>query len=310
MRKITVQQIKNKEMLTHYLSRMFPNLKMSFIFKALRNKDIRINDQKISQDIAIHPHDMVTIFLTDAQLFDLPKELTIIYEDANVLAVYKPQGILSNTEYYASEDHNQAEILLGGKEPTLEDLVLAKYPTAIICHRLDRNTAGILLFAKNTTSYEELLLGFKKGYLTKEYIAYVSGAHFDQTEETLERYLKKDAKRGFVSIHSDMVRDSQKIITHYRVLTANMALDYAILSIRILTGKTHQIRAQMKNISHPIIGDSKYGNNEVNKRWKRYRQLLFAYHYDFHFPKESPLFYLNDIDITLDKTMYEQKLGE
>jgi len=107
-----------------------------------------------------------------------------------------------------------------------------------------------------------------------------------------------------------MVENSQKIITEYSVINFNKEKNYAILNISIPTGKTHQIRAQMKAIDHNIIGDSKYGKNEVNKKFKVYKQLLFAHKYSFNFDKSSFLYYLNKIKISLDEKKYMKKLGE
>ena len=93
------------------------------------------------------------------------------------------------------------------------------------------------------------------------------------------------------------------------VLKTNKLLDYSILKVIIHTGKTHQIRAQLKNINHPIIGDPKYGKNEINKKFKIYKQLLFATNYSFNFSKESILYYLNNVTINLDEKYYINKLG-
>jgi len=155
-----------------------------------------------------------------------------------------------------------------------------------------------------------LLEAFKKDYIKKEYIAYVSNSKFDKNSETLEKYILKDSKTGYSIVYDNQVKDSQKIITKYTVIEKNNKFDYAILSILIPTGKTHQIRAQMKQINHPLIGDPKYGRNEVNKKFKIYKQMLFAYKYTFNFPTNSSLEYLNNLTFKLDNSIYTKKLGE
>ncbi len=303
MREIKVLNCNNKCYISNYILNTFPSLSKNTLYKALRNKDIRINGKRISSDTYIKNEDVIQIYITDNYLFGLPNELNYIYTDSNILAVYKPQGILSNNEYFDEEDKNDSI-----HEPTLEDLVKKDYPSAKICHRLDRNTSGIVIFSLNDIAYNELLFGFRVGAINKNYIAYVSNSNFKLKHEILEKYIKKDSKNGFSKIYDTMVKDSQKIITEYQVEYINIENDFAILDILIHTGKTHQIRAQLKEISHPIIGDPKYGKNDINKKFKIYKQLLFAYKYSFNFKEKSPLYYLNNIVLKLDDTYYKNKI--
>lgn len=311
MREFFVEKCKKEQYLTKYIIEIFPNLKYSILQKALRNKDIRINDKKITKDLLVNNGDKINIYISDYLLFDYPQNLEYIYSDDNILAVYKPQGLLSNIEEYKDEESIKSQYTkIGGIEPTLESIVKNDYSEAIICHRLDRNTAGIVLFALNKKAYEDLLNGFKNKSIKKEYIAYVSNAKFKVKNEVLENYILKDKKTGYSNVFTSCVKNSQKIITEYNVLNANLEKDYAILNITIPTGKTHQIRAQMRAINHHIIGDSKYGINEVNKKFKTYKQLLFAYKYSFNFDKTSNLNYLNKVTIKLDEKIYMKKLGD
>lgn len=303
MRTIYVENKKKNETVISYIKAIFPSLSNSVLFKALRNKDIRINDKKINADTIINLNDKLDIYISDIYLFNLPKELNIIYEDENLLIVFKPQGILSNIEEIDEKNIK----LLGGIEPTLETLVQNINDKYKICHRLDRNTAGLVIFAKNNTSYLELLDAFKEGYIKKEYIAYVANSKFEKKHDILEKYLLKQ-NDGFSKIYDSKVNNGKKIITEYQVLETNIKKDFAILKVIIHTGKTHQIRAQLANISHPIIGDSKYGKNDVNKKFKVYKQLLFAVKYSFSFYKDSSLFYLNNITVSLDKELYNNKI--
>lgn len=311
MREIFVEKETKELSLIKYILNTFCSLKYSVLNKALRNKDIRVNDIRVTKDCKIKNGDKITIYINDYLLFDYPKKLEYIYEDKNILAVYKPQGLLSNIEYYENEERIEDKYLkIGGIEPTLESLVKKDFENSIICHRLDRNTAGIVLFALNNMAYEEVLKGFKHSCIKKEYIAYVLGSNFKRQSDVLTSYILKDRKTGYSKVFDNMVENSQKIITEYSVINFNKEKNYAILNISIPTGKTHQIRAQMKAIDHNIIGDSKYGKNEVNKKFKVYKQLLFAYKYSFNFDKSSFLYYLNKIKISLDEKKYMKKLGE
>lgn len=296
--KILDVNFKKSIYLIDYLKKVFPNLKLSVIHKALRNKDIKVNGKRINENILLNQNDKLEIYIKDELLFDIPKSVDVIYEDENILVVCKPQGILSNNE--------EEKVLL---EPTLEDLVHKNIPNAKICHRLDRNTSGLVIFAKNEKSYLELLLGFKKGYIFKEYIAYVSNSSFKSKHEILEKYIYTDKNNGYSNIYDKELKGSSKISTEYFVEYVDKNNDYALLRVIIHTGKTHQIRAQLKAISHPVIGDSKYGKNDVNKKFKVYKQLLFATCYRFKFPTSSLLSYLNNTEIKLNSKYYKKNLG-
>lgn len=299
MRKIFVENCKRENInIVNYISSSFPSLSKNIIFKALRNKDIKVNGKRISSNIVIQNGDSIDIYIDDIYLFNLPKKVNYIYEDENIVIAFKPQGILSN---------NETDIQT---EPTFEDLVKKDFKTARLCHRLDRNTSGLLIFSLNDMAYENMLNGFKDGSISKEYIAYVSNYKFNKTHEILEKYILKDSKTGFAKVYDNNVKSSQKIITEYTVIYADKKLDYAILKIKIPTGKTHQIRAQLKEISHPIIGDSKYGNNIINKKFNTYKQLLYAYKYTFSFRENNYFYYLNSRIIELDKNLYIKNIGD
>lgn len=299
MRKLIVENCKNMS-ITKYILCKFPSLSKNVLYRALRNRDIKVNEKRISSDVVIFPNDNIVIYIDDIFLFNLPKKIDYIYKDENILIAYKPQGLLSNNE-------DKSKNLL---EPTFEDLVKKDYNDAIICHRLDRNTSGLLIFALNTSSYNEIIKAFNNNYIHKKYIAYVYNSNFDKNVDSIQMYLKKDSNSSFVKIYPEMVNGSQKIITNYEVKYTNFLKNYSILEIEIPTGKTHQIRAQFAYINHPIIGDSKYGKNEINKIFKIKKQLLFAYKYSFSFKENSILSYLNNKVIELDESYYTNKIGD
>lgn len=308
MREIFVENNRNSQTVISYIKQIFPSVKNSVLYKALRKKDIRKNDIKITKDCFVQNGDKLTIYIDDYLLYQYPKKLDVIYQDNHILAVCKPQGLLSNLENEVQSVKEKAKC--GGREPTLESIVKEEYPKAQILHRLDRNTAGIVLFALSKEGYQEMLDAFENGYLKKEYLTYVANAHFEKKEETLIQYITIDRNNGYAVVHPKKKENSQKIITSYKVLKIDKEYGYAVLKVVIPTGKTHQIRAQMKAINHPIIGDSKYGKNEINHKFKKYKQMLFAYRYTFSFPESSLLAYLNDLEIKLDGNDYMKKLGE
>ena len=171
-------------------------------------------------------------------------------------------------------------------------------------------SSGLLIFTLNDIAYVNILDGFKNSNIHKEYIAYVSNSKFIKKHEILEKYLLKDSKTGFAKVYDTNVKNSQKIITEYDVIFTDKKLDYAILNVKIPTGKTHQIRAQLKTISNPIISDSKYGDNVINKKFNVYKQLLCAYKYSFSFEENSYFYYLNSKVIELNKNLYMKNIGD
>lgn len=299
MKEIKVKDLKKDEKIIYYIKNRFPNISSSLLYKTFRNKDIKLNRKRISNpDTIIKNSDIINIYLSDEMLFGLPKKLDITYEDENLLVAYKPQGIISN---YENSTNNF--------EPSFEEFVkkITNYEL-YICHRLDRNTAGLIIFAKNKTAYNAVLNGFKNGNINKEYIAYVYDSNFSKEYYHYENYILKDEKNGFSKIYNEQIKGSQKIITDIYPLRKYKTQNYAVLKVLIHTGKTHQIRALLSSIDHPIIGDSKYGKNDINKKFKKYRQLLFAVKYTFCFEENTYLSYLNNVCIKLNNSYYENKI--
>ncbi len=258
MRKIIVDNKNNGKLLSTFLLNNFDGLTTNLFYKTLRKKDIRINDKKISENVKVYENDEVTIFLTDEYLFknnksnknadknNLEKNNNIIidfvYEDENILVVNKPQGI-SVTENSLNEE-------------TLEEILSKKYSFIKPCHRLDRNTSGLVVFAKNEESLNILLDKFKKKEIDKKYICDVYGI-LEKKEDTLIGYLFKDTKKSIVYVSSTKKKNYQEIITKYKVISENKKDNFSTLEVSLITGRTHQIRAHLSFIGHPIIGDRK-----------------------------------------------------
>lgn len=287
MKKLNVNNLdKNKETkLITYLTKSFPKLNIRTVRKALKQKDIKVNGKRISEDIMIRNGDELLIYISDELLYGLPTKIDIIYEDSNILVADKKAGILAENKIENGEVSLESMLK---KQTANENLAL--------CHRLDRNTSGLIILAKTKEALEEMFKAFKYSYVNKTYHAYVYGI-LNKKEDTLNSYLFKDSSKSIVYIHDDFVKGSQKITTRYKVLKEFK--DYSLLEVKIKTGKTHQIRAHLAYINHPILGDEKYGYKQINDKFKNKfkTQALEAYSYSFNFPKDSFLAYLNNVYI-------------
>lgn len=274
MKELIVPAKYDNKKLNIFLFDSFDGLKQSTLYKALRQKDIRINDIRINSNETIHIGDKVKVYIVDELLFS-HYDFKIIYEDDNILVVYKPAGI---------------EVV---GENSLTSYVQRQYPSSMPCHRLDRNTFGIVLFSKNDETLQILFDKFKNHEIKKYYKCKVYGIP-SAKHTILKAFLFKDSNKSQVYISDSPKKGYREIITEYTVLSSNKKENTSVLEILLHTGRTHQIRAHLAHIGYPIIGDGKYGLNEINKRFNKKTQELCAYKIKFDFSSDSGILeYLN-----------------
>ena len=241
------------------------DLSFSTFQKLLRNKDVKVNGKRTGQDVLLSVGDKVLIYYNNDNL-----KYDLLYVDQNIIVIDKKSGYTSENVY---------------------EQIKGKYPQACFIHRLDRNTSGVMIFALNNQSETLLLEGFKKRTFEKKYRATVHGV-MEKENQILNAYLLKDKDRSIVKIFDHKVENSVAIKTGYRLIRQDK--ETALLEVELFTGKTHQIRAHLAHVGHFIIGDGKYGDNKINKKFSEKSQKLTAYSLTLHFVQGSCLEYLNN----------------
>lgn len=229
-----------------------PNLNFAILKTAMRKKDIKVNQKRILQNIQLEKGDIVTLFLPDKKKKDVP----VVFENEQILIVSKPAGmeVTKKDKAYAQSE-------------CIEDV----FEGCFACHRLDKNTEGLLILAKSKKVQNLMAEAIKLRKVQKYYVAIVAGKV--KKGDSFEDYLKKE-ENGHVKVFASEQKDAKIAKTNYVLKSAQQ--DLALLQIEILTGRTHQIRAQLAFHGIYVLGDQKYGDKQKNKIYHAKRQLLCA----------------------------------
>lgn len=264
--------------LSVFLSRALPLLPERVMREAFKNKDVKQDGVRVPQDALLEPGARVEVFT--------PYEaaLPVVYEDKHILVINKPSGLS------ADEDYRGGMTVLSVLSTQAGDSY-----TPRLCHRLDNQTSGLMVLAKDDETEKCLLEAFKQRTVDKRYICIVRGA-LRPEKATKEAYIVKDAKRARVRVVSHNTPEAKPIKTQYAVLKKDR--DTSRVVVDLLTGRTHQIRAHMAFLAAPIVGDDLYGDRPFNKRMKASRLMLCAVEMTFH--THGVLEYLNGKTISID----------
>ena len=289
MKQINVSENLAGQRLDKLLLKVLNKAPKSFIYKMLRKKNIVLNGKKATGQEIVKLNDEIKLYLSDETIdkFSMHKkmdivdfQLDIVYEDKNILIVNKPAGFLSQK---ASEDDLSMveyviSYLLETKQINREQLISFKPG---ICNRLDRNTSGLLIAGKSLSGLQEMAKLLKTRNIDKYYLCIVKGQITEA--KTITGYLSKDQEKNTVTVSSKSSDESHYICTEYKPLSSNK--NYTLLEVKLITGRSHQIRSHLNSIGHPIIGDYKYGDSKVNSYFKQKynlkNQLLHSYRYVF-----------------------------
>lgn len=290
---LTVNDNDAGQRLDKFISKAVKAMPMPLMYKSIRTKKIKVNRKRTEPGYMLCRGDTIQLFLRD-ELFETDAEesvykllkphLSIVYEDENLILCDKPAGMLVHSD--DSEDTNtlinHIKAYLYGKgeyDPCKEQSF-----APALCNRIDRNTGGIVIAAKNAASLRELNELIKHRNLDKRYLCAVHGVP-EKSEGTLTGYITKDGDKNLVTVYTKRPsgragENARSIVTGYKVL--NRSGDLSLLEVKLITGRTHQIRAHFASVGHPLLGDGKYGVNRDDRRAGYKYQALYSYSLTFH----------------------------
>ena len=283
----TVNDTPEGKTLKSYIQDMYPNLKQSTLMKALKEGDIKVNGERQRKNIVLNEGDILNIYITDEELGAMPP-LQIVYEDENLMIVNKMAGIscFDDKNNGAPNVLSQVEARMRAQGEYHADILNVPY----LCHRLDHHTGGLLVFAKHEHSYKFLMDAFAERRIRKFYQAIVCGQP-EPPQAQLHDFLVKDANAAKVKIFKAQVKNAVPIVTRYGTLGVKDSLTR--VEVELVTGRTHQIRAHLAFYGYPILGDDKYGDRKMNKKYGAGYQALWSTRLIFNVGTGHFMEYLN-----------------
>ncbi len=286
-----------------FIMKALPDLPKSMMYRLIRKKDIKINGKRCEISTKLQSGDVVTVYVKDElsgtkqhdmSFMNAPDYVDVVFEDENVIIVNKPLGLDSHSNGEHSDDTliNRIKHYLYNKKEYIPDQESSFAPA--LCSRLDRNTSGLVTAVKNAAALREMNSAIRDGLVHKIYLC-ITVSPTPKPADIIEAYHKKEDSRNIVRISESPLDGYKPIKTGYETLKVNGGL--SLVKVTLYTGRTHQIRAHLAHVGAPLLGDGKYGNTAVNKRYGVFYQALCAYGLEFSLPADSPLAYLNKMSI-------------
>jgi 23S rRNA pseudouridine955/2504/2580 synthase len=308
MRIIRIEKNDAGQRLDKFLSKAVKGMPMSMMYKSIRTKKIKVNRKRCEQSYVLCEGDEIQLFIRD-EFFDSPEKddsalaritpkLNILYEDDNILLLNKRPGVLVHEDTDGGENtlimHVKAYLYAKGEYDPDKEQSFAP----ALCNRIDRNTGGIVIAAKNAEALRDMNAKIKNGEMRKHYLCLVHGK-LPKKHDVMTAYLKKNSKTNTVQVRDKSFDGAKEIITGYTLLEQRG--DTALVEIELFTGRTHQIRAHMAHIGNPLVGDGKYGINRDDKQKGFKYQALYAYKLIFAKTQaENSLSYLEGREFSLE----------
>ena len=310
MREIIIGRNDAGQRIDKFLTKKYKSLPFSMMYKLIRKKKITVNRKRIHEDHMLSEGDRILIFAPDdlfdenktRPLGDMRSDVCVVYEDENVLIADKPSGLLVHSDEAESGDtlidRIRAYLYKNGEyDPDSEQSFAPS-----LCNRIDRNTQGLVIAAKNAVALRSMNGIIRSRQAEKTYLAAIHGLT-DAPSGVIRLYLEKDGNTNTVRVKdSRRSGETKTAVTEYKTVAVNRDKTLSLMEIKLVTGRTHQIRASFAHIGHPLLGDGKYAVNKADREMGYSSQALCSYSLTFKgIPAEDPLSYLNG------KTFYAEK---
>lgn len=300
MKTVVIAKNDAGQRLDKFIAKAFPQLPQSLLYRSIRLKRIKRNGKRADIADRLCEGDRLDLYLNDELLapakehYDFlraSRKLDVVYEDENILLLNKPEGLLCHADGETYGDTLIGRVARYLYEKGEYDPKKEQSFAPALANRIDRNTGGMVIAAKNAEALRILNQKIKDRELSKGYLCLVHGLP-EPREATLEGYLWKDAKQNRVYVYPQPRPGAKTIVTRYRVLGTRDGL--SLLDVDLLTGRTHQIRAHLAFLGYPLVGDGKYGKNAADRKKGFLHQALYSYRLKFEFTTDAGVLgYLN-----------------